>query len=293
MISTVDKLLLNADQQARLEEYTRAYSAAKAAGDRQGMDAAHLGAEQVRASAGYSGGSKGDRFELLQSASGPTGFDGYQSLVNNYANSGMKAIAEGYADQMAQLDQQRTALEAQGAQNQAAARSAAWGVQRLAADGLLTHGIENTGIADAITATALNQAAANAYRALLDHQQDLNENSAARTSARAEAAEKAANLQKELGTLMGDAYQAFYEKDAERRDKILFQQMNNDAESALQQMKNESETALQQLKAESDAALLQMKNEAELAKQEKDYYYTLALQQLQRQWELEDQAKGL
>lgn len=271
MISTVDKLLLTPDQQAQLEEYTRAFSAAKAAGNKQGMEAAHLGAEQIRASAGYSGGSKGDRFELLQSASGPKGFDGYQSLVNDYANSGMKAIAEGYAAQMAQLDQQRTAMEAQGAQNQAAARSAAWGVQRLAADGLLTHGLENTGIADAITATALNRAAANAYQALLDHQQDLNDNSAARVAARAEAAEKAAELQKELSVRMGDAYQAFYDRDADRVEKILLEQMENDAATALQQMKIN----------------------ADQKKQDQDYYYTLALQQLKRQWELEDQANGL
>lgn len=282
MVSTVDELLLSPDQQARLEQFTQAYNAAKAAGDSEGMKAAHMGAEQIRASAGYSGGANGSRYELLQSASGPKGFDGYQSLVKEYTDSGMKAINEGYNAQIAQLDQQREALQAQGAQDQASARSAAWGVQRLAADGLLTHGLENTGIADAITATALNQAAANAYQALLNHQQDLNENTAARVSARAEAAEKEAELKSTLGSKMADAYQAFYENEADQVAKILLQQMNIDADADLQKKKLDAEAVSQQKKLD-----------AESQKQAQDYYYTLALQQLKRQWELEDQAKGL
>lgn len=256
MISTVDKLLLNSDQQAELEEYTRAYNAAQAVGDQAGMTLAHQRAEALRASAGYSGGDAGDRFTLLTNAQNtPDGYNGYKKLVDDVATSGMNAIAAGYQQQLAQLDLQRAETEAQGAQNQAAARSAAWSTQRLAADGLLTHGIENTGIADVITATALNQAAANAYRALLDQQQDLQENDAARLGARADAMENAAQLQEELGTLLADAYQSFYEKDADR-------------------------------------ALLEIKNQAAENQQAKDYYYTLALQQLKRQWELEDRANG-
>ncbi len=271
MISTVDKLLLNSDQQAELAEYTRAYNAAQAVGDQAGMELAHRRAEALRASAGYSGGDAGDRFMLLTNAQNtPDGYTGYKKLVNDIATGGMNAIAAGYQQQMAQLDQQRAELESQGAQNQAAARSAAWNTQRLAADGLLTRGLENTGIADVITATALNQAAANAYRALLDQQQDLQENDAARLDARADAMEDAAQLQGELGTLLADAYKSFYEKDADRKQEQLLRQWSTNADLALQDMKNQA--------AEK--------------KQEKDYYYTLALQQLKRQWELEDLAKG-
>ena len=271
MISTVDKLLLNSDQQAELAEYTRAYNAAQAAGDQAGMASAHQRAEALRASVGYSGGDAGDRYMLLTNAqNSPDGYTGYQKLVNDIATGGMNAIAAGYQQQMAQLDQKRAELESQGAQNQAAARSAAWNTQRLAADGLLTRGLENTGIADVITATALNQAVANAYRALLDQQQDLQENDAARLDARADAMEDAAHLQSELGNLLADAYQSFYEKDADRMQEQLLRQWSTNADLALQDMKNQA--------AEK--------------KQEKDYYYTLALQQLKRQWELEDQANG-
>lgn len=266
MISTVDKLLLSSDQQAELAEYTRAYNAARAAGDQPGMELAHRRAEALRASAGYSGGDAGDRYMLLTNAqNAPEGYSGYKKVVNDIASGGMNAIAAGYQQQIAQLDQQRAALEAQGAQNQAAARSAAWNTQRLAADGLLTRGVDQTGIADVITATALNQAAANAYQALLDQQQDLQQNDADRLEARADALGDAATLQGKLGTLLADAYQSFYEKDADRKQEQLLEQWNINADLALQDMKNQAA--------------------------EKDYYYTLALQQLKRQWELEDQAK--
>mgnify|MGYP003300964668 CR=1 FL=1 len=282
MISTVDKLLLNSDQQAELEEYTRAYNAAQAAGDQAGMALAHSRAEALRASAGYSGGDEGDQFILLTNAQkNLDGYNGYKKLVDDIATNGMDAIAAAYYKQMAKLDQQRAEMEAQGVKNQAAARSAAWNTQRLAADGLLTHGLENTGIADVITATALNQAAANAYQALLNQQQALQENDAARLDARADAMEDAAHLQSELGTLLANAYQSFYEKDADQNQERLLRLWDTNADLTLQDMKNQS--------AEKQQS---MKNYASEQQQEKDYYYTLALQQLKRQWELEDQARG-
>ncbi len=300
MISTVDKLLLNSDQQAELAEYTRAYNAAQAAGDQAGMTLAHQRAEALRASAGYSGGDAGDRYMLLTNAqNAPDGYTGYQKLVNDIATGGMNAIAAGYQQQMAQLDQQRAKMESQGAQNQASARSAAWNTQRLAADGLLTRGLENTGIADVITATALNQAAANAYRALLDQQQDLQENDAARLGTRADAMEDAALLQSELGTLLADAYQSFYDKDADRKQEQLLRQWGINADLALQDLKNQSAEKLQGLESQLAEKLQDMKNQsaekqqgmknyAAQQQQEQDYYYTLALQELKRQWELED-----
>lgn len=282
MISTVDKLLLSTDQQAELERLTRAYQQSAAIGDAAGMEDAHARAQELRASAGYSGGASGDRYELLKTADAPAGYSGYEALIDHYAGGGMNAIAAGYEDRLAQLDEQRNALEAQAEQNQAGARSAVWNAHRLAADGLLNRGLENTGLADVITATALNQASANAYQALLDRQQDLQENDAARISARADALNDAADLQAEIGGLLGDAYQSFYDEDAARRQQILLQQLKTDAESQLQQQKDAADLQLQK-----------QKDAAAKARAEKDYYYTLALQQLKRKWELEDQAKGL
>ena len=258
MISKVDELLLDSGQRAEIGRLRQAYLDYEAQGDTAGMQAAHQQAEAIRASAGYSGGESGDQYRLLKAAG--TGYDAYESLVQNYAGAGMNAIAAGYEDQLTQLDRQRQQIEAQAQENQSGARSAAWNQQRLAADGLLTRGISNTGLADVITATALNQASANAYQALLDRQNSLAENDAARVTARSDALSDAAELQAEIGTLLGKAYGSFYENDADRRQQLLLQQMKNDA-------------ALEQ-----DA---------------RDYYYELALQQLKRQWELEDQAKGL
>lgn len=260
MISTVDKLLLTADQQAQLEQFTHAYNAASAAGDQEGMAAAHRGAEELRAAVGYSGGESGDRYELLKAANTPTGYSPYEDLIGTYANAEMNRIAAGYDESLKQLDAQREQIVAEGEKNQAAARSAVWNTQRLAQDGLLTRGFEHTGIADALTASALNQASANAYQALLDTGNDLSENTLARAEAHTDALAEAADLERYLGETLSEAYSKLYSDIADRKQEIKLQNMKQTA-------------------AEKE--------------QEKDYYYTLALAQLKRQWELEDQAMGL
>ena len=249
MISTVDKLLLTSSQQEELERLTRAYRESASAGDTAGMENAHRRAEEIRATAGYSGGAAGDRYTLLRTEGAPAGFSGYEALVENYAGGGINAIAAGYESRLAQLDQERATQERQSREDQAAARSAVWNTHRLAADGLLTRGLENTGVADALTASALNQAAANAYRSLLDAEERRDENDAARAEARADALSEAAKLQSDIGTLLGEAYTSFYQEDADRAQA--------------------------------------------LREQTQDYYYKLALQELKRQWELEDRALGL
>ncbi len=249
MISTVDKLLLTSSQQEELERLTRAYEASAAAGDTAGMETAHRRAEEIRATAGYSGGEAGDRYELLDAANGMAAFNGYKALVDHYVGEGINAINANYENRLAQLNKERAELEQQNVRDQAAARSAVWNTHRLAADGLLTRGLENTGIADALTASALNQAAANAYQSLLAGEQHLNENDVARADARADALSEAAELKSEVGALLGDAYKTFYKEGADRVQSIK--------------------------------------------EQAQDYYYKLALQELKRQWELEDRALGL
>lgn len=260
MISNVDKLLLNTDQQTEIRRMKEAWQRYADAGDTAGMKAAHRRAEEIRASAGYSGGEDGSEYRLLKTAGGPAGYGGYEELVQRYAGSGMGAIASGYEAQLAQLDQKRQEILRQEEADQTAARSAAWNRQRLAADGLLTRGVAHSGLADVITATALNQASANAYQALLDRRSALAENDTARAEAEADARKEAADLQAELGELLGDAYGSFYQKDAERAQELLLQNL---------------------------------KTEAARSKAEQDYFYELALQKLKRQWELEDRRKGL
>ncbi len=257
MTSSVDQLLLSPSQLEELERMTGAWREYQQKGDTAGMKWAHDQAEKIRATAGYSGGADGSEYRLLSSAQEtPAGYNGYEALVNRYMQQGVNQIAAGYESTLAGLDAERADIVREGEEDQRAARSAAWNQRRLAESGMLTRGVENTGIADVVTATALNQAAANAYRALLDTEKELQANDHARVTARADAQTEAAELQKELGSLLGKGYQSFYEDEADRQQEILLQQMKQDA-----------------AKAEN----------------EQDYYYQLALQQLKRQWELEDQ----
>lgn len=71
-LSSTDKTL-SASQQASIQSYKDAYNAAKAAGDTAGMAAAHQGAESVRASAGYSGGTDGSQTISTGSSSSSSG----------------------------------------------------------------------------------------------------------------------------------------------------------------------------------------------------------------------------
>ena len=270
MSSSIDQLLLSASQQAEIDRAKKAWLEAEVAGDTAGMDRAHQWAESIRSQAGYSGGDDGDRYTLLKTAGGPAGYNAYEALVDRYAAGGMSAIAEGYQDTLAGLAQEREKLLQQGEANQAGARSAAWNRQRLAADGLLTRGLSGTGLADVITATALNQASANAYQALLDTQNDLSENDTARAGAKAEALADAAALEGRIADLLSGGYQSFYENEADARQQQLLQQMKNDAER--------------------EQSALAFAQKQQLADQ--DYYFQLALQQLKRQGQLEDQARG-
>ncbi len=260
MLSNIDQFLLSAGEQEELKKATLDYQAAVASGDQAARHAAHTRAENIRARAGYSGGEDGSQYTLLKSAAAPEGYNAYQNLLQQFARGELNAIQKGTEQQLAALDQQRQITEKQGEQNQQAARSSAWNQQRLAQSGLLNRGLEHTGLADVITATALNQAAANAYRALLDRQEDLAENDAAKAGVQADAMEQVAELQRELGDQLGAGYLALQQDQADFEHQM-----------GLQKFK----TA-----ANADSAA-------------KDYYYTLALQQLKRQWELEDRARGL
>lgn len=266
MISNIDQLLLSDDQQAALKRYKLAWSTANQKGDTAGMQAAHDGAERIRAAAGYSGGETGDQYRLLEKAGTPAGYNGYERLVSELAAGGMNAIAAGRDSALAKLEEQRGEIVTKADHDEAAARSAVWNTRRLAEDGLLTRGLANTGIADVITALALNQASANAYQALLDRREALAANDTARAEAEANARSEAAELQQELGSLLGDAYLQFYDSELAQKENA------HDRAQALQ--------------------LQKMKNQAALNEAERDYFYELALAKLKREWDVEDNKRG-
>lgn len=68
-MSEADKKYLNADQQKQISALKDAWAAASAAGDQAGMESANKQAEAIRAQAGYSGGSDGSGYALLQNQS--------------------------------------------------------------------------------------------------------------------------------------------------------------------------------------------------------------------------------
>lgn len=259
MSSRIDRLLLTGSQQDAIDRAQQAYMDAYNRGDSAGMKEAHAQAEWIRSNAGYSGGEAGDSYRLLKTSDAPAGHNGYEDILNRYANGAMSSIAAGYEEALAGLDRDRERLIREGEANQTDARSAAWNRQRLASDGLLTRGMSNTGLADVITATALNQASANAYQALLDNQNDLRENDEARSTARTTAMGEAGALQERIGTLLGNAYQSFYENEQDDLQTRLLKEL----QYAYQQQAREQ-----------------------------DYDYERALKELQRQWQLEDLAVG-
>lgn len=270
MISNVDKLLLTSAQQAEILRMKERYLAAEKAGDLAGMEAAHQRAEEIRASAGYSGGEGGDQYLLLQSdAPKPSGYQGYEELMKNYLGSSMNAISAGYQQRAAELEREREEIAAREDEDQAAARSAAWSVQRLAQDGLLNRGLSSSGIADAITASALNQASANAYQALLDRRAALRENDTAKAENYAGAMEAAAQVQSDFAEMLGDAYGDFYQFEADAELKLLLEKLKG-------------QLALQEGEADfsHQLALQKAKEQSALAQAEKEYYYQLALQKL-------------
>lgn len=73
----------------RITQYQNAYNAAKASGDKAGMEAAHKGAEAIRASYGYSGGADGSQQVALSNSAVPAA----QSLAQSVAPTQYK-----YAD---------------------------------------------------------------------------------------------------------------------------------------------------------------------------------------------------
>lgn len=70
---------------ASISSYQQAWKDANAKGDKAGMDAAHKGAEAIRAGQGYSGGSDGSQNISIGSSSGSSGggYSGSNSFNNN------------------------------------------------------------------------------------------------------------------------------------------------------------------------------------------------------------------
>lgn len=100
-LSEADKKYLNADQQKQISALKDAWAAASAAGDRAGMDNANKQAEAIRAQAGYSGGSDGSGYALLQNQSNPSADNQNSGAADTGAGSGMS-----YGDRNLSADMQ-------------------------------------------------------------------------------------------------------------------------------------------------------------------------------------------
>ena len=102
-ISNTDKQNLNAEQQKQIEALKKQWAAANAANDRAGMDAAHQAAEQIRASAGYSGGSSGNSYTPNGANSGGMTADQMKLWLDDYMKTNYdpaKGYINGYSPGM-------------------------------------------------------------------------------------------------------------------------------------------------------------------------------------------------
>lgn len=102
-LGTYNDADVSAEDKARLEAYGRAYNDAKAKGDTAGMEAAHQGAEGIRAGYSYSGGADGSQNIGLGDGgtavpgTGTNGLTNMQSMLGN--------MSKGYVDKMSSAAQ--------------------------------------------------------------------------------------------------------------------------------------------------------------------------------------------
>lgn len=118
-MSEADKKYLNADQQKQISALKDAWAAASAAGDQAGMESANKQAEAIRAQAGYSGGSDGSGYALLQNQSNAAA-DNQQSGETD----SVSLLSGGDQKLSADLQAQIAALKQAYAQAQAAGDTA-------------------------------------------------------------------------------------------------------------------------------------------------------------------------
>lgn len=101
-LSSADKTLSASDQN-KIRNYKKQWQQAYDRGDRAGMDAAHAGAEQVRAGAGYSGGSDGSGYVARPATEGGSNAGQVQDWVSRYEYNNYDADRgwiNGYSDDM-------------------------------------------------------------------------------------------------------------------------------------------------------------------------------------------------
>ena len=83
-ISNADKQNLTAEQQKQIAALKDQWAAANAANDQAGMDAAHKAAEEIRASAGYSGGAAGNAYNANSVSNGGMTADQMRAYLEDY-----------------------------------------------------------------------------------------------------------------------------------------------------------------------------------------------------------------
>ncbi len=102
-ISNADKQNLSVEQQKQIEALKKQWAAANAAKDQAGMDAAHQAAEQIRNSAGYSGGAAGNSHIPNGAGSGGMTADQMRGWLEDYQKTNYdpaKGWVNGYSTAM-------------------------------------------------------------------------------------------------------------------------------------------------------------------------------------------------
>ena len=96
-LSNADQTQLNASDQNKIKQYKSDWQAAYERGDKAGMEAAHAGAESIRAKAGYSGGSDGSGYVVSGKYGGGKSAEEVKDWVKNYEYTNLDG-ASGWAN---------------------------------------------------------------------------------------------------------------------------------------------------------------------------------------------------
>lgn len=122
-LSNSDKQNLTKEQQAQVAALKEQYAQAQKNGDTSAMEKAHADAEEIRKSAGYSGGSTGSGYQKLSSSQGGQTADQVRQWVDDYTKAGYdkdRGWINGYSTAM------NTRSKANYIRQQMQANSEAW-----------------------------------------------------------------------------------------------------------------------------------------------------------------------
>lgn len=116
---------ITASDQALIDEYKKQYATSQAAGDTAGMNAAHVGAENVRSKYGFTGGADGSAYTPLTAEGYNTAEDYINNIYKQQTEANQAALTAAYNKNVSNINAQLETLPAlyNDARNKTASQS--------------------------------------------------------------------------------------------------------------------------------------------------------------------------